>query len=344
VFKNDLHTDTSVAAKQIHVMSMAEGFFESSVLFALLNLRIFEMIGGETKTLQYLAHKVKAVPESLERLLNAGVMLNLLEIGDDDSYGVSRELKDVLLPSAGEHYIGSFVRNLSQLRPALLKLDKAAVDARPTMDPVQILGSDEKQTREFALAMHNYALFSGKDLANHLDTSGCRTLLDVGCGPGTYAFYLGSRNPDLKLYLLDHKEVLKVARDLVKQYDINNEIFYMPMDLFKDDINGSYDIVLISNTLHMLGERISREILKKLYGNVKKGGRVAIQARFLKNDRKGERWPVFLDLIQLCITEEGRNHTVQETIQWMEEAGFVNAEYNSLSMLNANSLIIGYKE
>ena len=71
---------------QVAVLSVAEGFFQSSVLFALLKLRVFERIGDGGKTLDELAAELAARPETLARLLNAGVLLLLLETQDGLTY------------------------------------------------------------------------------------------------------------------------------------------------------------------------------------------------------------------------------------------------------------------
>lgn len=333
----------SVKINQVKALSIAEGFFESAILFALLQLRVFELIGEGARTLEELAGDVKAEPATLKRLLNAGVLLKVLEFDGGAGYRVAKSYHDVLIPSAGSNYLGNFILNLAQLREPLMKLNKAVLDSAPTVDPSSLLGSDKEQTREFTLAMHNYASSSGEELAEILDTSKCSTLLDLGCGPGTYAFYLGMKNPELKIHLLDFPGVLEIAKEIAVEFALENEVVYTPADVFKDDIEGSYDMVLISNTLHMLGERVSRELINKLYGVINKGGSLVIQARFLREDRTGDRWPVFLDLIQLCITEEGRNHTIQETRKWLEYAGFVNIEYDPMSVFNANSLLRAYK-
>ena len=327
----------------MEILSVAEGFFQSAILFALLRLRVFERIGEETKSLEELAAGLNARPETLARLLNAGVVLKLLESGDGIHYRVSASCRSVLLPSAGENYLGNWIRNLDTFRHSLERLDEAVLTSSPTVDPTHFLGSDKEQTREYELAMHNYASLRGKELAHFLDTSGCGTLLDLGCGPGTYAFHLGMRNPNLQLYLLDFPGVLEVTREVRGQYSIENEVHYLPLDAMKDEIPGSYDVILVSNTMHMLSEKANRKLVSRLYRSVNPQGSLVIQAQFLKDDRMGERWPVLLDLIQLCITTDGRNHSVGETRQWMEEAGFKNIEYCPMTLLNTNSYLRGYK-
>jgi 2-polyprenyl-3-methyl-5-hydroxy-6-metoxy-1,4-benzoquinol methylase len=276
-------SDTRVIKDQLEVLSIAEGFFQSSVLFALLKLRVFERIGAESKPLAELAADLKSRPDTLARLLNAGVALKLLESKDGTHYQVGRSFRSTLLPSTGENYLGDWISNLDYFRSALSKLDEAVLKSAPTVNPSHHLGADKQQTRQFTLAMHNYASLRGKELAHFLDTAGCKSLLDLGCGPGTYAFHLGIRNPDLKLYLLDLPEVLEVAKEVQTRYQMNNEVHYLPKDATVGEVSGSYDMILVSNTLHMLGEGDSRALLRRLFSSVNPGGSLVIQAQFLTN-------------------------------------------------------------
>jgi len=336
-------SDRTVKNNQIEVLSLAEGFFQSSVLFALLKLRIFERIDAGTRMLPDLAAELNARSDTLSRLLNAGVVLKLLESRDGLTFSVAPACRAVLSPSAGEHYIGDWVRSLNYFCAPLSKLDEAVLHSAPTTEPSAHLGGDKESTRSFALSMHNYASLRGKELADFLDTSGCTSLLDLGCGPGTYAFHLGMRNPGLELYLADHPLVLETAKEIQKSYALKNTVHYVPLDAMKDEIPGSYDMVLVSNMLHGLGERASRALIRRLYNTVNDCGSLVIQAQYLRDDRLGGRWPVFLDLVQLCVTADGRNHTVGETRSWLEEAGFADIEFCGMTLLNTNSFLRGYK-
>lgn len=333
----------SVKKSQIEVLSIAEGFFQSSVLFAMLKLKVFELLDRETRSLVELAGLMDTHPDTLSRLLNAGVVLNLLESENGEMFSVSPRYRSILSPSAGESYIGDWIRSLDYFCAPLSKLDEAILNSEPTIDPSSHLGGDKDSTRSFILSMHNYATLRGTELADFLDTSGCKTLLDLGCGPGTYAFHLGRRNSDLKLYLADHPVVLETAQEIQARYTLKNEVHYLPLDALKDEIPGTYDVILVSNMLHGLGEAASRMLIKRLYNSVNPGGSLVIQAQYLRDDRLGGRWPVFLDLIQLCVTDAGRNHTPEETTIWLQDAGFKGTEFCAMTLLNTNSFLRGYK-
>jgi len=327
---------------QIDLLSMADGFFESRILFALNKLDIFNKIGQEKKSLQDIASAVNAQPNSLSRLLNAGVVLNLLESSDGSEYRLNPIWQPVLLKSFDDSYLGDWLKVLDNFSSSITDLDKAAVHGGPTTN---LLNSKNKDNiREFTLAMHNYAAIRGKELVKFLDTSNCKTLLDLGCGPGTYAFHLGMVNPNLELFFLDLPEVLDVTREVSSTYEIKGKVNYLPMDVTKEEIPGSYDMVLVSNILHMLGEVESRKLLKRLFHVVNPGGSLVIQFQYMKENRLGGRWPIIVDLLQLCLTKNGRNHAVGETRNWMEEAGYTDITFSPMTLLNTNGYLRGYRK
>lgn len=335
--------DLALKKTQIDVLSLAEGFLQSSVLFALLKLKIFERIEEGHQTASALAEQVHARTDTLARLLNAAVALRLLESRDGVHYAVSGACRAVLCPSAGENYLGDWIRSLDFFRGPLARLDEAVLTSAPTIDPSTHLGGDRESTRSFALSMHNYASLRGKELAEFLDTTGCASLLDLGCGPGTYAFHLGMKNPAMSLHLADHPVVLETAMEVRGRFPLENAVEYLPLDAVNDEIPGTYDLILVSNVLHGLGERASRALIARLRGSLNSGGSLVIQAQFLRDDLLGGRWPVFLDLIQLCVTTDGRNHSVGETRRWMEEAGYQDIQFCGMTLLNTNSFIRGYR-
>jgi SAM-dependent methyltransferase len=336
-------SDIAVKKSQIEVLSIAESFLQSSVLFAMLKLRIFERIDAGTTDLDALAADIGARTDTLSRLLCAGVVLKLLDSNDGVRFSLTPVCRRVLSPSSGENYLGDWIRSLDYFRGPLARLDDAVMASAPAVDPTTHLGGDSEATRSFTLSMHNYASLRGRELADYLDTTGCASLLDLGCGPGTYAFHLGLRNPHLSLHLVDHPVVLETAREVQARYPLSNDVHYLAIDAVHEEIPGSYDIVLLSNVLHGLGEAASRALIRRLFDCVNRGGSLVIQAQFLRDDRLGGRWPVFLDLIQLCVTEHGRNHAPGETRRWLEDAGFRDVQFRRMGLLNTNSFLRGFK-
>jgi len=271
-------------------------------------------------------------------------MLKLLEVTEQDRYQLTAPSRAILAPSAGENYLGNWLRNLDYFYEIMPKLGDAVLEGGPLIEPRAHLGGNPELTREFELAMHNYAALRGKELAANLDTTGCRSMLDVGCGPGTMSFLLGQQNPALELHLFDLPPVLAVTAEVRDRYGLPNPVHFHPGDALTDPIPGQYDLVLVSNILHMLGERSSRSLLRKLHQNVRPGGSLVVQGMYYDEPEVApQRWPVCVDLLQMVMTADGRNHTVSETQRWMEEAGFGQVEYRKMTIFSANSYLRGYK-
>jgi SAM-dependent methyltransferase len=332
---------TDLVRSQVEMLSLAEGFFASNVIFALLRMGAFRSLQCEAKTVSEIAQTVGGDPASLKRLLNGAVALKILEV-DGERYRIRPQWCPLLADSDSEGYLGNWLGFLDYVGMAVSRLDDAVRTAGPTVDLLGI--RDRKSIREFILAMHDFASLRGRDIANSLDTSNCHSILDVGCGPGTYAFLLGMANSRLEIHLADFPEVLEVAAEVQRRFPLENSVRYLPADVIKATVPGVYDLVLVSNTLHMLGAEDSPALLKRLYHSVSPGGSLVVQAQFLDDDRRGGRWPVLLDLIQLCITERGHNHSVPETTEWLREAGFERIEYRRLSVYNTNSYLRAYRD
>ena len=337
-------SDRHLIADQIQVLSIAEGFYQSSVLFALLRLDLFKRIGESGQSLHDLASEVGAQEETLRRLLNAGVMIKLLETEDGEFYRLAPVSRSVLLPSSeNESFLGHWLELLDEFMDASSRLDQAVLENKPTKNPSSFFGGDESQTRKYTLAMHGYAALRGKELAHFLDTCRCSSMLDVGCGPGTFAFHLGLRNPKMRICLADFPQVLRTAKEVQTQYALENEITYIPFDAERDEIPGSYDLILASNVLQCFDASRRARLLDRIYEALNPNGSLVVQAQFLQEDHLGGRWAVYVDLNLLCSTVDGRNHTVEETKAWLLDAGFVDIQHCPMSIYGTTSFVRAFK-
>ncbi len=328
---------------QISILSKVEGFFEASVMFALLRLDLFESLGQREASTKQLSRETGADSGRLGRLLRCAATMGFLESRDGENFRLSKPARVVLLKGSPEFYLGDWLHFLHTLYGVFAQLDEAVLAGHPIFDLAGELEAKPGVARSFNRAMDTYSRLRGRELADYLDLSGTTSLLDLGCGPGTYAYHLAVKNPRLELYLADLPAVIEETRRLGQWADLQNPIQYLPLDVLGDEVSGSYDVILVSNTLHMLGHQASRELMSRLFPRVKPGGSLVVQAQFLGNRGLGHRWPAILDLIMLCGSQRGENHTVEETCLWLKEAGFEEAEHCPLSLLNTNSYLRAHK-
>jgi SAM-dependent methyltransferase len=251
--------------------------------------------------------------------------------------------RSVLVGEDAEGYLGNWITNLEYLQRSLTGLAGAVRSGTRVVNLQDDLGPDGDKSRSFILAMHDFAVLRGIELGRYLDTSAYRSMLDIGCGPGTYSFALGEQNPQLALHLMDLPDVLEVAREVAGRFTLAGGVTYLPGDARFDAITGTHDLVLLSNFLHMLGPDESRSLLKRLVEHVNPGGSVVIQGQFLDDGRIGPRWPVLMDLTLLSMTPVGQNHTAADAVEWLEEAGYTDVAVQTMGMMNANTFVRGVK-
>ena len=199
---------------------------------------------------------------------------------------------------------------------------------------------DDAPAKTMTSAMDAYARSRGIEMVDCLDFSATQRLLDLGCGPGTYAFAIVERYPHVHATLLDLPEPIAEARRLAAARNLSGRLEFVAADAGYYSPDEPFDTILISNTLHLIGPVESPELLKRCYQMLTPGGRVIVQAQYLNDDRTSPRWPTLLNLLQRVASRHGRNHAITETKEWLERARFRNVQHVRFSVWNVNTCLV----
>lgn len=332
---------TSLARAQIGALGVAEGYFGAQILFSANELGIFDALADGPATAEKLATELTLDRDALERLLNAAVIEGLLE-KNGDAYRNSVMVDSVLIRGR-TGYMGNWMRLMARWMRIWVDLTTVVRTGKPQHDPSIHLGDDPDFTRDFILAMHDYATLRGSEIARHLDLSDARTLLDLGGGPATYSILFAERWPNLDVTVFDLPGVLPIAEQNVRAAGVADRISLAAGDYHHDPVGEGFDVVFISDVLHQEDPNTCRAILRKAHAALRPGGKLVVQGMFLNEDRTTPRWPVMHSLILLQFYGGGRAYTVGETMGFAESAGFVDCSLERMSLLNVNSLILGWK-
>ena len=333
--------DTSAIRRQIQLLDTAHGYFGSQVLFSANELGVFAALDEQARSAAELAPALGAVEDTLERLLNACVALGLLTF-DSGVYANTALADEVLVPDR-DGYLGNWLRLMARWMTAWTNLTETVRTGRPAHDAQLHLGGDPEQTREFLLGMHDYARLRGSEIVRYLDLGGGLELIDVGGGPGSYAVLFTKEWPDLNVTVFDLPGVVPVAQEHAEEAGVADRVVLKPGNYYEDELGSGYDVVFLSDTLHQESPEVCELILRKAYRALSPGGRIVVQAMFLNEDRVSPTWPVMHSLIMALVYGGGRAYTVQETIELLDRAGFVDSTHQRMSLLNVNSLIVARK-
>ena len=106
-----------------------------------------------------------------------------------------------------------------------------------------------------------------------LKKSFCKKALDVGCGTGTISLYLANRG--LSVDGVDiSKLAIKSAKKNSDNFNLSRKTNFVIKDIQKGEINGSYDLIVISEVLEHL--KNDNKVLLNLIKLLKKNGKIII--------------------------------------------------------------------
>lgn len=328
--------------KQVATLEQAERFFDSAVMFALFEVGAFKALAVGPRTLENLDGQIRGDVESLRATLDAAVALKLLS-KEHDQYVAREDLLDCLGRSDSPAYLGEWVAFLHALAMPLLRLGEEIRNGSKPGALFEHMKGDNLPAKRMTEAMDAYARTRGIEIADRIDFSKTRRLLDLGCGPGTYSLAIVERNSHVRATLLDHPGPIAEARRIVASRGMSDRVEFIAADAMTYTPEEPFDTVLVSNTLHMIGPGGSLALLKRCHKIISQGGRVIVQAQYLNDDRTSPRWATLLNLIQRVATPNGRNHSIGETREWLAEAGFANIQFVRFSTWNVCSCLIGHK-
>jgi ubiquinone/menaquinone biosynthesis C-methylase UbiE len=273
-------------------------------------------------------------------ILNALVSLEFLrKIGE-----VYRNtaISNRYLVKGSQLYQGDRIHHFHNMWDCWSKLNVAIKTGKPTAYDNAEEEVDEKRLREFIRAMHNIGVVQAGEICEELHLKKYRSLLDLAGGQGTYAVRFVKENPKMKAVVFDLPEVIKITRDHIKESGMKGKVATKAGDCLKDSFGKElYDIVFVSNLLHIYKPGENRKILKKCWDSLLKKGIVVIQEFVLNSAKTQPLFGTLFSLNMLMGTHRGSSYSYVEMKEWLKDVGFKNIKKVNLDL--DSGLIIGHK-
>lgn len=309
------------------LMQKLNQFRESQILITAHRLDIFNCIGHNSVTSNEVAKQLNANIRGIEIFLDALAALGVLEKAKH-TYRNTKFGRDHLV-SGGINYRPATLEHAVDLHQQWAKLEQAVLTGRSVRTTEQNLISNPEKNRSFIRAMAEIGQANAKILAANYDFSRYSRLLDLGGGPGTYSIEIIRQNPHLHAVIADVPLTLEVAREVVSAANLNEKITFHPVDFFDDpsaSFGTGYDLVLISNVLHIEGPEENCALLQKVW-NAMTTGSVLIHEAIIDENRITPPDRALFALNMLVNTERGNTYTINEMTSWLEEVGFIEVHF-----------------
>jgi hypothetical protein len=169
----------------------------------------------------------------------------------------------------------------------------------------------------FSTAMSNHSAAVAQEVADAIDTSGIKHVVDVGGASGAILATLLKRNPSLRGTILELAHVVPQARAAVAELGLSSVCKVLEGDFFKRIPTA--DILILKYIIHDWDDEQSIRILANCAGVLETNGRVILVERVLPEDGRASRTP--LSDLNMLVLLPGRERTVRQYADLLEAAG-----------------------
>jgi precorrin-6B methylase 2 len=306
------------------LLGMATGFWVTKTLTAATDLKLFSKISRQAISLPDIVKILGIKQRSAKSLLNACVALGLLT--KDKGLYSNTSLSQTYLVRGKPHYLGDLIHLLGNTQYQQWGNLKEAVVHN---SPVETEVTDPESVLKFIKAMHGLGVIQAEKLAELIDFSGTKTLLDMGGGSSAYSLVLARKYPHLKAVVYDLPEVCDVAQKFIKQWKAESQVSVCKGNLLFDDVPRGFDGVILSQVLHGYGPRDCMNLLKKAFQALNKGGKLIINESLLNDEETGPLLPALFSLNMLVETPQGSSYSGKRIKGWLQRIGYRGVKVQS---------------
>ncbi len=173
----------------------------------------------------------------------------------------------------------------------------------------------------FTAAMDSRGAYLAPALAQRLDCSGYRRLLDIAGGSGVYGCAIAEAHLDLEVAVLEMPAVLPATRRAIARRSLGERVSVIAGDMFADPLPRGFDIHLYSHVLHDWDAPAVQILIQKSFDALPPGGLIAIHDTHLGEDKSGP-----LDVAEysvfLMLSTRGKCYSLGELRCILGAAGF----------------------
>ena len=180
-----------------------------------------------------------------------------------------------------------------------------------------------------------------KKLISLINPNSGDKILEIGCGWGGFAEYLG-KNFDVKLDCITiSKKQFEYAKERVRKNQLNEKVNIFMMDY--RDVRKKYDSIASIEMIEAVGQNYLKNYFRSIKENLKKNGTAAIQAITI-DDNLFDRYKTKEDFIQKYIFPGGFLPSKKSLYKYANDNGLEVNQYNSYGMHYSNTLNIWRNE
>lgn len=320
------------------LMEMITGFRVSRIILSGFELGIFTVLGLSGKTSGEVAEKLSFAPRSTDRLMNALVAVGLLT--KNNNLFSNTAFSSKFLVKGSPAYMGGISHMVNTWRTWNTLTDAVKAGTTVAIDP-NMSDRGDAWLEPFIAAMHQRAVPQAAEVADVLDFSSVKKILDIGGGSGAFSFEFLKRCKGAKAVIFDLPTVVPITRKYIDQSGFGSSVETVAGDYLVDQFGMGFDMVYISAVIHINSPVENLDILRKSVAALNPGGQVVIMDHVMNEDRTEPFDGAVFAINMLAGTKHGDVYTENEIRSWMMDAGLKNIK--RVDTVSRTSLMIGIK-
>jgi ubiquinone/menaquinone biosynthesis C-methylase UbiE len=321
--------DLAVAQQNTLMQRVTEDLWaawRSRCLIAALELDVFTAIIRGNGSAERIATAIGASLRGTKRLLDALTGMQYL-VKESDNYRLPAELSHLPLMARGAlwGYV-HLVRNTWDLWERLPE----AVQSGQSLVKEENGEMSEKIYSRLAeslfLVHYEKARAAERQLRPRLGPH-IRRVLDVAAGSAVWSIPFAQALPDVRVTAIDLPGVLPVARNSTQRMGVASNYEFIAGDVRAINLGtDAYDLIILGQIMHDLGEEESLSLLKKVFIALRGTGMLLISESMPNDERTAPVFDLLFSLNLLLCTRDGDTFTRREYCEWLREAGFSEIE------------------
>ena len=242
-------------ARASALFDLCAGFVYTQVLYACVQLRVFEILAEGPQDIEELSPKLSLTQDKAQKLLDAAVALELLEARGIGCYGLGPQ-GAVLAGNPGIEAMISHHQLLYQDLCDPLALLRGEVSTTrlasywPYAGSEQAGGLPSDQVRAYSELMAASQTLIAEEVLRTYSLSRHQRLLDVGGGSGAFLTAVAAQWPHLELMLFDLPAVVEQAKGRLSVNNLEQRVQCVGGDFYIDPLPAGADIISLIRIIH----------------------------------------------------------------------------------------------
>ncbi len=310
------------------IMDHVYGVYGAFALLSAMQLDLFTPLGKGPMGAAELSASLELMEKKLSPLLYCLVAAKLLRI-EEGKFANTPETERFLVRGRPD-YMGGMSGFYAKMWQAALGTAESIRTGTPQAR-IDYAGLTDEALLNFFKSQVHSSRRAGREIAERLDFSDCRGLLDAGGGTGGVAMAVCEKYPRIEAVVTDLPNVTRISGKFIQEAGMGERIKIVSADLCEMPPPGSFDTAILRALLQTLSPEQASRALLNIGRAMVPGGKIHIIGSILDDSRLSPPSSVAFGMAFVNVYDEGRAYTVSEHKQWIEAAGFamVGALHNT---------------